>query len=97
MKKLCFIVYNFNHSGGMEKVNSILVNELATHQEYDITLLSLFGDIGNEFFKLSDKSNINIKYLLKNCNFYTNIPIFMPFEALFLLILSKITKKQLKI
>lgn len=63
MKKLCFIVYNFNHSGGMEKVNSILVNELATHQEYDITLLSLFGDIGNEFFKLSDKSNINIKYL----------------------------------
>ena len=43
MKKLCFIVYNFNHSGGMEKVNSILVNELATHQEYDITFKGVFN------------------------------------------------------
>lgn len=63
MKKLCFFIYNFNKLGGMEKANSILINELAKLNRYDITLLSLFGVSGHEQFQLLDSSNVRVKYL----------------------------------
>lgn len=63
MKKLCFFIYNFNKLGGMEKANSILINELAKLNRYDITLLSLFGVSGHERFELLDSSYVRVKYL----------------------------------
>lgn len=63
MKKLCFFIYNFNKLGGMEKTNSILINELAKLNRYDITLLSLFGVSGHERFELLDSSYVRVKYL----------------------------------
>lgn len=63
MKKLCFFIFNFNKLGGMEKINSILINELAKSNRYDITLLSLFGVSGKEHFELLDSPSIRVKYL----------------------------------
>lgn len=63
MKKLCFFIFNFNKLGGMEKANSILINELAKSNRYDITLLSLFGVNGKEHFEVLVSPSVRIKYL----------------------------------
>lgn len=63
MKKLCFFIFNFNKLGGMEKANSILINELAKSNRYDITLLSLFGVNGKEYFEVLVSPSVRIKYL----------------------------------
>lgn len=47
----------------MEKANSILINELAKSNRYDITLLSLFGVNGKEHFEVLVSPSVRIKYL----------------------------------
>lgn len=65
MKKLCFVILNFNFIGGIEKANANLINELNKLGLYDITLLSIFGKQGKEPFEIKETANFRIKYLFK--------------------------------
>lgn len=50
MKKICFLIGNFNNAGGTERVTSIIANELCK-KDYDVSILSLV-DGSNAFFTL---------------------------------------------
>ena len=52
MKKICFLIGNIDHSGGTERVTSLIANDLSK-KGYKIHILSLFGD-DNPFFKLDE-------------------------------------------
>jgi len=56
MKKICFLIGNLNHSGGTERVTTMIANALV-HEKYDISILSLI-DGSQPFFEL----NPSIKY-----------------------------------
>lgn len=61
MKNICFLIGNLSNSGGTERVNSLIANELAKKNDH-ITILS-FTDGAVPFFELND----NIKtYSLYN-------------------------------
>ena len=52
MKKICFLIGNIDHSGGTERVTSLIANDLSK-KGYKIHILSLFGD-DNPFFELDE-------------------------------------------
>lgn len=54
MKKICFLIENLNHSGGTERVTSLIANALAK-QNYEVSIVSL-ADGSQPFFQL--ESNI---------------------------------------
>lgn len=64
MKKMCFIVYNYNNLGGMEKINHTIISELIKRSDYSIDLISICGQEGKEFFKF-DNNKVKIKYLFE--------------------------------
>lgn len=57
MKKICFFIGNLNHSGGTERVTSIIANELSKYN-YEIHILSLFGG-KDPFFEVEEKVKIH--------------------------------------
>lgn len=61
--KICFIVYNFNNLGGIEKINNTIISELLKRRkDFHIDLISICGTSGKEFFSF-DSDEININYL----------------------------------
>lgn len=64
MKKLCFIVYNYNNMGGLEKINHTIISELIKSKNYMIELISICGQLEHEFFSF-DKNIIKIHYLFE--------------------------------
>lgn len=52
MKKICFLIGNINHSGGTERVTTLIANELSK-SNYQVTILSLW-DGDQPFFSLED-------------------------------------------
>lgn len=70
-KKLTFVVSYANEFGGIQTVNELLLNMLASSGEYDITLLSVFKGDNPLFLKL-DKS-IAVKYLFDDKSFDVRI------------------------
>lgn len=56
MKKICFLIADINHSGGTERVTTLIANSLA-EQENHVFILSLSrGD--QPFFELNSKINV---------------------------------------
>ena len=51
MKKICFLIGNLSHSGGTERVTSLIANRLPK-QDYDVSILSL-TDGTVPFFELN--------------------------------------------
>ena len=75
MKKICFLIGNLNKSGGTERVTSLIVNQLAQEENYEVVILSLVDGL-DPFFPLS--SNITIfsifeKKISFKKNFFTVI------------------------
>lgn len=55
MKNICFLIGNINHSGGTERVTTLIANGLAEHN-FKVSILNLFG--GDEpFFELNERIN----------------------------------------
>lgn len=54
MKKICFLLGNLNHSGGTERVSTLIANSLSEYSEYDISILSLV-DGKTPFFEVNQK------------------------------------------
>lgn len=50
MKKICFLIGNLNHSGGTERVTTLIANALA-EKKYQVSILSL-ADGSSPFFKV---------------------------------------------
>lgn len=66
--KICFIVYNFNNLGGIEKINNTIISELLKRRkDFHIDLISICGTSGKEFFPF-DSDEININYLFNITN-----------------------------
>ena len=59
MKNICFLIGNLNHTGGTERVTSLIANGFA-ERSYNISILSLVGG-DNPFFNLND--NIENQFL----------------------------------
>lgn len=57
MKKLCFLIGNINHSGGTERVTTLIANALSSHENYEIHILSLCK--GDAPFFYQDNQIIN--------------------------------------
>jgi len=43
MKRICFLISDIGHSGGTERVTTIIANALSNHKNYQIYILSLSG------------------------------------------------------
>lgn len=52
MKKICFFVGNMNHSGGTERVSTVILNELC-QADFEVHVVNLGGG-DNPFFSLAD-------------------------------------------
>ena len=50
MKKICFLIGNLNHSGGTERVTTLIANALA-QKDFQVSILSLV-DGKQPFFEL---------------------------------------------
>lgn len=50
MKNICFLIGNLNHSGGTERVTTLIANGLSKH-DFKVSILNLFGG-DSPFFKL---------------------------------------------
>ncbi|MFW2105524.1 glycosyltransferase family 4 protein [Acinetobacter guillouiae] len=57
MKKICFLIGDINHSGGTERVTTLIANALSNHENYLIHILSLSG--GNTPFFQQESQVIN--------------------------------------
>ena len=64
MKKICFVVFNLSYIGGIERVNSVITNILANNPNYDITLLSLFGNESEMKNSFTVNEKIHLKWLI---------------------------------
>ena len=53
MKNICFLIGSISHTGGTERVTSLIANELSKHS-YNVSILSLI-DGGTSFFTLQDR------------------------------------------
>lgn len=61
MKNVCFLIGNLNNSGGIERVTTLVANELQKDDCYSIHILNLTkGD--NPFFKLSKNLKVSSLY-----------------------------------
>ncbi len=60
MKKIVFISGNMSHSGGTERVLSVIANGLSG-RGYDVSIISFGGD-GKTFFALTDKVKVRWLY-----------------------------------
>lgn len=73
MKKICFLIGSMGHSGGTERVTSIIANQLIS-QNYDISILSLSNG-NSSFFELDSRikldsmfnNNVSMKKNFINC------------------------------
>lgn len=43
MKKICFLIGNIDHSGGTERVTTLIANALSNHENHQVHILSLSG------------------------------------------------------
>lgn len=57
MKKICFLIGSMGHSGGTERVTSIIANQLIS-QNYDISILSLSNG-NSSFFELDSRIKLD--------------------------------------
>lgn len=55
MKNICFLIGNINHSGGTERVTTLIANGLAEHN-FKVSILNLFGG-DDPFFELNKGIN----------------------------------------
>lgn len=69
MKNIAFFCYNIDESGGLERVTTLVANELNNRTENSVTIISLNGN-KSTFFALDP--NIKIHYISKdsNLNYY---------------------------
>lgn len=75
MKKICYIVANIYRAGGVQRVVSILANELC--ELYDISIVSLFKTSDSIPFHLDstiDVYNIFDDYFQSRISYFTSIP-----------------------
>lgn len=70
MKKIAFFCYNIDDSGGLERVLSLIANNLADQNDIQVTIISFFNK-KNRFFALSE--NIKVYYIDNNSNYYSTI------------------------
>lgn len=70
MRKIAFFCYNIDDSGGLERVLSLIANNLADQNEIQVTIISFFNK-KNRFFALSE--NIKVYYLDDNSDYYSTI------------------------
>lgn len=64
MKRICFFIGNLDHSGGTERVTTLIANEFAKLKGYQVTILNLSGG-NNPFFKIDRRIKIERLYSSK--------------------------------
>ncbi|WAI88442.1 GalNAc-alpha-(1-_4)-GalNAc-alpha-(1-_3)-diNAcBac-PP-undecaprenol alpha-1,4-N-acetyl-D-galactosaminyltransferase [Psychrobacter sp. SC65A.3] len=60
MKSICFLIGDFNNSGGTERVTALISNELVRYG-YEVNILSIFNGY-DPFFEISDAVKIHSLY-----------------------------------
>ena len=65
MKNICFFSGDITRSGGTERVGSVVANELAKNEEFNICFLSLWEKQENSFFDIAQNIDGGTKYLKK--------------------------------
>lgn len=68
MKNTAFFCYNIDESGGLERVTTLIANEIDNRNEGNVTVISLNGN-GSTFFALNQ--NIKVHYISKDLNYYS--------------------------
>lgn len=60
MKKICFLTYNIFDLGGIQRVTSVIANELAEHYSVDILCTNDKFPINRQLYNLKEKINVTI-------------------------------------
>lgn len=71
--KICFITYNILSLGGVQRVVSVIANELSKFYEVDIICTANGNKVDNELYKLDEKINVILENDLLKKSLLTDI------------------------
>ena len=76
MKNICFFSGDITRSGGTERVGSVVANELAKNEEFNICFLSLWEKQENSFFDIAQNiktvsyTHLTLPTICKDINYF---------------------------